>query len=88
MKENIMGHQELPRTDSIQELVRFWDTHDLTDFEAELEETADPVFERTTAVTLHLGSVEAETLERIAESKGVTNVDLIRRWVLEKISRP
>jgi len=34
----VMNKQKIPETDSIQELARFWDTHDLTDFEEELEE--------------------------------------------------
>ena len=35
-----------PRTDSIQKLAEFWDTHDLTEFEDELEEVSEPVFVR------------------------------------------
>jgi hypothetical protein len=27
--------QKLPNTDSIEELARFWDTHDLTDFKGQ-----------------------------------------------------
>ena len=44
-----MKKSKLPKTDSIQELAEFWDTHDLTDFEEELEEVAEPVFMRGTA---------------------------------------
>ncbi len=40
--------EALPQTDSIQELAKFWDTHDLTDFENDLEEVTEPVFERPT----------------------------------------
>jgi len=40
-----MKTQHLPKTDSIPELAQFWDTHDLTDFEDELEEVTEPVFE-------------------------------------------
>ena len=80
-----MNPQKLPQTDSIQELARFWDTHDLTNFEEELEEVAEPVFERATTVTLRLESDEAEAVRRIATSKGVTNADMIRQGVLEKI---
>ena len=36
----------LPQTDSIEELARFWDDHDLTDFEEELEEVTEVIFER------------------------------------------
>lgn len=37
---------QVPTTDSVRELASFWDTHDLTDFEDELEEATGPVFER------------------------------------------
>jgi len=45
-----MKKPKLPKTDSIQKLAEFWDTHDLTDFEDELEEVAEPVFVRDTAI--------------------------------------
>ena len=38
----------LPKTDSILELARFWDTRDLTDFENELEEITERVFDSPT----------------------------------------
>lgn len=41
-----MNIADIPQTDSIQELARFWDTHDLTGFEDLLEEVSEPVFER------------------------------------------
>ena len=63
--------QKIPRTDSIEELARFWDTHDLTDFEAELTEVSEPVFERETSVRIHLPPQDAEAIERIAKAKGV-----------------
>jgi len=44
-----MTTQKLPQTDSIDELARFWDTHDVADFEDQLEEVAEPVFERRSA---------------------------------------
>ena len=37
---------KLPKIDSVEELAEFWDTHDLTDFEEELEEVTEPVFGR------------------------------------------
>jgi hypothetical protein len=39
-----MNAQRLPSTDSIQELAKFWHTHDSTDFEELLEEIDEPVF--------------------------------------------
>jgi len=38
--------EHIPQTESITELADFWDTHDITDFEDELEELKEPVFER------------------------------------------
>ena len=80
-----MNAEKIPRTDSIQELARFWDAHDLTDFEDELEEVAEPVFERETVVKILLPSEEAVAAEEIAKLKGVGFDDLIKQWVLEKI---
>jgi len=80
-----MSPDNISQTDSIQELARFWDTHDVTDFEDELEEVTEPVFEREAVVKIHLPSKEAETVEQTAKSKGVDSADLIRQWVLERV---
>jgi len=85
--ERPMKKSKLPRTDSIQELAEFWDTHDLTDFEDELEEVAEPVFVRGTAIKVPLESGEAEAVEQMAQAKGVSREELIRAWVLQKLSR-
>ena len=80
-----MKTEALPQTDSIQELSQFWDTHDVTDFEDELEEVTEPVFEQQTVIPLNLESAEAEAVRRPAEAKGVEDAELIRGWVREKI---
>lgn len=83
--EKSVNIQEILQTDSIQELARFWDTNELTDFEDQLEEVAEPVFERKTVVKVQLGPEEIEAVNEIAKSKGVASADLIREWILEKI---
>lgn len=45
-----MKESKLPKTDSIEKLAEFWETHDLTDFEEELEEVAETVFVRDAAM--------------------------------------
>jgi predicted DNA binding CopG/RHH family protein len=85
--EKSLKKSELPRTDSIQELAEFWDTHDLTDFEEELVEVAEPVFVRDTSVKVHLESGEAEAVQQMAQAKGVSAEELIRAWVLQKLAR-
>ncbi len=82
-----MTKRKLPRTDSIQELAKFWDRHDLTDFQDELEEVAEPVFVRATPIKVRLQSSEAKAVQKIAQSKGVSQEELIRQWVLQKLAR-
>jgi CopG antitoxin of type II toxin-antitoxin system len=83
-----MNTTDMPQTDSIQELARFWDKHDLTDFEDELVEVTEPVFEREVVVTIQLEPEEIEALNEIAKAKGVGSADLIRAWVRERIHLP
>ena len=81
-----MSRRKIPRIDSIRELATFWDTHDLTDFEEQLEEISDTVFERPAeSVAVPLQHKEIEALKRIADSKGIGYDALIREWVLEKL---
>ena len=51
--EEQMSTKGIPRTDSIQELAEFWDTHDLEDFADDLEVVSAQVFEPETATTIH-----------------------------------
>lgn len=80
-----MNTQKIPQTDSIQELAQFWDTHDLTDFEHQLEEVTEQVFERKTVVQIYLQPKEIEAVKNVATLQGIDYVDLIREWVLEKV---
>lgn len=82
-----MKTHKLPRTDSIQELARFWDTHDLTDFEDELKEVAVPAFGADESISLQLQSRDAKAVRRLAKSKGVSQAELVREWVLERLGR-
>ena len=78
--------QKIPKTDSIKELARFWDVHDLTDFEDQLEEVTEPVFQhKMEAVSVPLNPQEVKAVKRIAKSAGVEYSALIRGWVLEKL---
>ncbi len=79
---------QIPQTDSIRELAHFWDTHDLTDFEDQLEEVVGPAFQRRTMVKIPLSPEEAKAIRQMAKSKGVESSELIRQWVLEKVETP
>jgi len=80
-----MSTNKIPQTDSIDELARFRDTHDLTEFEDQLEEVAEPVFEREKVVEVHLPTEAAEAVESMARSEGLDVADLIRTWITEKV---
>lgn len=77
--------RHLPKTDSIEELASFWDTHDLTDFEDELEEVPGQVFRRDRSITLYFDAREASAIRELANSKGLAEAELIRSWVMEKL---
>ena len=85
--EKTMRSQRIPDTDSIEKLARFWDSHDLTDFENQLEEIHTPVFVRGKDATfaIALTAKEVQALRRIAKSQGVKEPTLMREWVREKL---
>ena len=85
--EKTIGRQRLPNTDSIAELAEFWDSHDLTDFEEDLEEAAEAIFVRAkgTSLSIDLQPTEAQHLRRIARSKGVKETTVLRQWILERL---
>ena len=78
-----MKPKRIPQTDSIQELAEFWDTHDLTDFEGELEEIQDPVFQP--GVTIPLTPSDATVVNAIAKARGISPRALIQEWISEHI---
>ena len=80
-----MKPKKIPQTDSIRELAEFWDTHDLTDFEDELEEVHDPVFQP--GVTVPLTPKDAKVVNAIAKARGISPRALIHEWISEHIER-
>ena len=80
-----MDRTNIPQTDSIQELADFWDTHDLTDFEDELEEVSESVFD--SIVSVQLAPEELEAIETLAKSRGISPANLIWEWVVGRIDQ-
>ena len=78
---------KIPDTDSIRELADFWETHEVTAFDDQLEEVADPVFTRArNGVTVPLSGDERTVIRKIAASRGVDEAALIHEWVQEKLN--
>lgn len=85
--EKRMKTQKLPNTDSIQELAKFWDTHDLTDFEPALKEVKDRVFalSKPASLSIDLPRHEIQRVKRIAKYLGVSETTVVRDWILERL---
>ena len=78
---------KMPKTDSIQELATFWQRHDMTDFENELEEVPGPVFQRAHVVGVPLTGDEHQAVRAAAGSRGLDEAALIHEWVKERLHR-
>jgi len=78
---------KIPKTDSIEELARFWDSHDLTDFEEELVEVEEQVFDGKPhrVLRVSLEPDQAAALHQLAEARGVEDSALVQEWVNERL---
>jgi hypothetical protein len=85
--EEAMKTRKIPQIDSVEELARYWDTHDLTEFEDHLEEVSEPVFarKRDAFVRIPLSRREVEAVQQLAKARGVAHVALLQEWVREKL---
>ena len=85
-----MKSPRIPLTDSIQELARFWDTHDLTDFEDVLEEMPGSVFERLPGepVTARQRAIEEdfqiETEQRLGDMGSTVFTVVVKETTYER----
>jgi len=75
----------LLQTDSIQELAEFWEIHDLTEFENELEEVTEPIFTHDAIMEIHLSPDEVKTVKEIACLQDISVTDLLHHWIMEQI---
>ena len=82
-----MKARKIPEIDSIEELADFWDGHDLTDFEDQLEDVPETVFGRRpeTVIPVRLRRREIEAVKRVARTRRVREAALLRQWVREKL---
>lgn len=78
----------IPKFKTYEEEAKFWDTHNVTDFEDETEDV-DIVFEldkpRDETLIVRLQKNFKEKLEKVARSKGLNVSTLARMWLMEKL---
>lgn len=79
---------KIPKFKTYTEEVKFWNTHDVTDFEDETEDV-DIVFEldkpRDETLIIRLQKEFKNRLEKSARSKGLNVSTLARMWLMEKL---
>ena len=91
MKESNMPKSKsatIPKFGSLDELVQFFDTHDMGRYWEQMPEVE---FEPSVIkVRKHLVAIDEEIvpqLDRIAKSKKISSETLINKWLREKVSK-
>ena len=85
-KEKTQKESRIPHFTSREEEAAFWDTHDITEFEDELE----PVQVRfskhlSEGITIRLDQETLGKLRHLAHEKGIGPTTLARMWLLERL---
>ncbi len=78
---------KIPKFNTEEEEVEFWDTHSLDEFNEDLTLAEDVIFKksRKKLVSLRLDSQQIEILKKIATGKGIGYLTLVRMWITEKL---
>lgn len=80
--------KKIPKFKTEKEEADFWATHDSSDFLSETKEVKVR-FTRSAKklVSLRLDEKTINKLKKIANSKGIGYLELVRMWVLENLSK-
>lgn len=71
----------ISRADSLDKMGEFWDSHDFTEFDTDLE---DVEFEVSSAVRIEVDILSQ--VERQAQRRGVTVETLVNLWLQQKLA--
>lgn len=93
-RENITKERgnkmKIPKFKTIEEERAFWDTHSVTDYLSELEETKELIFERPPLkrnFQLRLDNETIRKLKKLASKKGTDMSTIIREWIREHLDK-
>jgi hypothetical protein len=84
--EQAMKKVKIPKTDSIKELAKFFETHDSSEFEDELVEITEPIFVPRNSVLVRLRPEQVSILKALAKRRGISADQLVREWIVQRIS--
>jgi len=79
---------KIPKTDSINVLAKFFDTHDSTEFEDDLVEVTEAVFVPRDSILVRLESQQTATLKKLAKAEGISEEELVRKWISQHLAGP
>lgn len=75
----------LPQTDSVSELAIFWQAHEVVDFDDELTEVPEPVFQRAEQIAIPLSQEQIQALRKRARRDHLSAEALVEKWVRERL---
>jgi hypothetical protein len=78
--------RRIPDFRTEKEEARFWETHDSTDFRAELEEDEETVFVRPEIGVIEVRPATWQQLLREARRCRTTPQRLVQRWLQERLT--
>lgn len=84
-----MRKSKIPKFKSFEEEAKFWDTHDTTELLDELSEVKNVKFPKPhkRLISVRMDDVQIRSLKKIATTKGIGYLTLMRMWIVERLSR-
>ena len=81
-------NKKIPKFKSLEEERKFWDSHSITEFIDELKPIKMKfVRPKKKLISLRLDTPQIESLKKIASSRGLGYLSLIRSWIAERLSK-
>lgn len=79
--------KHIPKFRSEEEEAKFWKTHSVTEFHNDLKEVQHIKFPkpRKRLISVRMDTGMVESLKKIAATKGIGYLTLIRLWIAEKL---
>lgn len=87
-KGDITMIKKIPKFKSLKEEAKFWDSHDVTDYLAELTPVAlkaKLAGKKEEVLTIRIQSNLKEKMEKLAQDYGLNVSTMVRLWVIDKM---
>ena len=80
---------KIPEFTTLEDMAQFWDSHEITEFEDELREVREPIFDhlQRRAIIVMLDAEQYTLLNSIAEQEHLNAMSLVHEWVVMLIEQ-